>query len=839
TAYVVEARLKVMLEEDYVALNKNNKGRTSPKGISTKKDVHTLGSQIIHEIIIPELTREVNQGKNFAQLRQVYNSLILATWYKKKIKDSILAQVYADKNKVTGVDYRRDATHGVSNIYEQYLQAFKKGVYNYIKEESDVVTQKRIPRKYFSGGFGVKDFALKVLETTDHIDFAMSTHLRGFIVNASVVTATTSDYTLLPVRVIAKETNPSVVLIGPAMAFAAFGDSAMTAQVNELLWMDGVKNGINGDVNYQEGLQEMYRISKNRTGYQKFFTDRGLQDNPFLTFLKEKGFPEDIEDFLKMVNQEMKKKRSDQTEFQYGAAVWIMWFIKADADYDAEIMTNKKKPQIRSLWNLIIGQKRISRSNLRRYICDSFSILMVVMAEGMGFESGVLTRIPILVGDDGKQYSDGLNPTEEAHVAVLFNPPGRGAEILDQGGIHVGHKAFKVLDSNLQWKVVRSLADVGNRRGETAAEIKEYYQIWLDNVTAQDDVVNLGKNWESITFDKVKEELNRLEGLAQQHEHSPVMARYEELLKMQDHLRGIIREVRGIVEKNRKTDEGNILNQFNDFQYQEFIFRRVNSDLDVALFKIESSVNSNEGQLKLRRDVSSNTVTIVNIDLFDRNKRGGGLLRAVLDKLYQIMPKGSHLNFQGVINSTTLEGWVEGIAAQRAHHSRFFEQESGRELIRIDGLIQQWNSQAPERSFFVKNPFILHSLYSLLRAYMTWSIQHPTDGLRSLEDITAEKGFGKALLGAKFKDLHINIANNGDINITSQIDKAMGSDKTGGIDFSSNTMRLQTRNGKGEIKFHLDSDQLARFQDALGFTPVIINIQPMMDLKLFLGLPNE
>ena len=37
-------------------------------------------------------------------------------------------------------------------IYGQYLQAFKKGVYNYIKEEYDPVSQEVLPRQYFSGG---------------------------------------------------------------------------------------------------------------------------------------------------------------------------------------------------------------------------------------------------------------------------------------------------------------------------------------------------------------------------------------------------------------------------------------------------------------------------------------------------------------------------------------------------------------------------------------------------------------------------------------------------------------------------------------------------------------
>src|SRR5208283_3541738 len=100
--------------------------------------------------VIPELTKEVNENKNFTKLRQVYNSLILATWYKKKIKDSILTKVYTDKNKVVGVNINDPREK--EKIYQRYLQAFKKGVYNYIKEDHDPVTQETLPRKYFSGG---------------------------------------------------------------------------------------------------------------------------------------------------------------------------------------------------------------------------------------------------------------------------------------------------------------------------------------------------------------------------------------------------------------------------------------------------------------------------------------------------------------------------------------------------------------------------------------------------------------------------------------------------------------------------------------------------------------
>ena len=112
TAYVVESKLKVMLEEDYLAMERNT------PAVSLRKQ-SAGASQVFRDVILPELEKEINQGKNFAQLRQVYNSLILATWYKKKIKESILNQVYSDKNKVLGLNADRLSLNA-KQIYQLY-----------------------------------------------------------------------------------------------------------------------------------------------------------------------------------------------------------------------------------------------------------------------------------------------------------------------------------------------------------------------------------------------------------------------------------------------------------------------------------------------------------------------------------------------------------------------------------------------------------------------------------------------------------------------------------------------------------------------------------------------
>ncbi|MDP8264039.1 MAG: class I SAM-dependent methyltransferase [Candidatus Aceula lacicola] len=142
-AFVLESTLKVMLEEDYVALSK---GEAKIQSDSDNK----LASEIVREIVIPELEKEVNYGKNFSQLRQIYQSMILATWFKKKLKGFIVNRIYSDQKKIEGVDLVDSKVS--QEIYEEYLKAFEKGVCDFIKVEHDPYTNKNIPRKYFSGG---------------------------------------------------------------------------------------------------------------------------------------------------------------------------------------------------------------------------------------------------------------------------------------------------------------------------------------------------------------------------------------------------------------------------------------------------------------------------------------------------------------------------------------------------------------------------------------------------------------------------------------------------------------------------------------------------------------
>lgn len=151
SAYVLEGHLKVMLEQDFMALQENLVGANGRSPVLSEfKVLSAVTADVVREILIPEIEKEVNTGHHFAPLRQITNAMILAAWYKKSLKESLLGKIYVDKAKTQGVHVDDVTVH--DKIYAQYKEAFKKGVYNYIREDLDTQTQTLLPKKYFSGG---------------------------------------------------------------------------------------------------------------------------------------------------------------------------------------------------------------------------------------------------------------------------------------------------------------------------------------------------------------------------------------------------------------------------------------------------------------------------------------------------------------------------------------------------------------------------------------------------------------------------------------------------------------------------------------------------------------
>ncbi len=171
-AFVESCHLKVMLEEDYRARQKaHDRALTQVADTAETSEISRMTSEAIRTVILPAIEKEVNSGAHFTRLRQIAQSLVLATWFKKKLLTGLeesktrhlFATTYLDRNLIEGVDI--DDKQIKEKIYAQYLEAFKQGVYNYIREDYDPDTQNIIPRKYFSGGMAFNVDAAMVTQS--------------------------------------------------------------------------------------------------------------------------------------------------------------------------------------------------------------------------------------------------------------------------------------------------------------------------------------------------------------------------------------------------------------------------------------------------------------------------------------------------------------------------------------------------------------------------------------------------------------------------------------------------------------------------------------------------
>jgi hypothetical protein len=150
-AIIEDSKLRVQTENDYltIAANKENGRGSSNPSIDSNDQMAEI---VFKKTILPLIEADVNEGGNFAVLRQIFNSLVLSVWYKEALKRSIVAELYIDRGMTAGMGYSSQTTP--ETVYAQYLEAFRVGVFEYIRE--DVVgptADDIVPRKYFSGGF--------------------------------------------------------------------------------------------------------------------------------------------------------------------------------------------------------------------------------------------------------------------------------------------------------------------------------------------------------------------------------------------------------------------------------------------------------------------------------------------------------------------------------------------------------------------------------------------------------------------------------------------------------------------------------------------------------------
>lgn len=152
SAFITKSSLELMSEHDYLA------------GASTG---NSQKSALDH--ILPDLSKEVNSGEHFSNLRQLYRSMILAVWFKSKFRDSFYKH-YINKNKLTKEQLRDSELK--DKIYKLYCQAFEQGVYDLVKKDDGV------RRNYFCGGVAGQGI-YKQIKISSSLEVPLSQHAQG------------------------------------------------------------------------------------------------------------------------------------------------------------------------------------------------------------------------------------------------------------------------------------------------------------------------------------------------------------------------------------------------------------------------------------------------------------------------------------------------------------------------------------------------------------------------------------------------------------------------------------------------------------------------------------
>jgi len=942
TAYVVESKLKVMLEQDYLALEK---GLSSPKssvgdpGHGNDKDVNALGSQIVREIVIPELTKEVNENKNFAQLRQVYNSLILATWYKKKIKDSILSQVYADKNKVKGVEYTDSvipAKAGIQNkgdvegIYQQYLQAFKKGVYNYIKEETDPTTQQIISKKYFSGGFNLAIVALeerKVFSGSEIISrnkaMLVEVRVEGLNDKAMLSEAEVEDHAKIIFGEAFREHLAELAEINKQADYNAQSVFSKILELRNVLGSEFFRHWPefrNSWMEHQEGYQRYgpeFIFAMSIRFYQEFGNNLSaywpelnlaLAKAPIARAIVQFGgiikSREDLRDILKELNSIYQKAHSSEDYFTFDSTVTLSKIVHNSQelkDISEELLTlygstpeESREKMSRAFGNVVhiilntgdirevgkelqtiladnndeyVYDKSVSLRGLRGNIHEKSDIkkswnYLTELALYMGKEArrafraieGLITEELINTQEDMEKYKRILwemlrvdvthskgsltkrpneKPLRESDALQDFFQ-----EVWSDYIIGLANKAENI--DNLARTLVDQAKHISNELGSVVEEMvsvvskdkrerEEFIKRW--SKFEEEHLVPLGYHVLLYLIEKGKDEF-MYEAIVYKLEHQ------EERLVGGESV---------VTVYGKKVDNVNLHpSGGHSINGKRFVF--INSDIDSYLAFIEE-VRQGVKYLQKKGADFSPTVNPLIRDFF-LQYNGEHLKKLYFQRIraheygHQAQDmKGAKYNKEdrfglpyGIWN-TLFPYQRESIDRETVAHLSEFILADDPKYALIDMIDKVFFSSSGVETgsiYEFSALWILHNLvdserkpslkdwfsYSKVLDSIEYLFKLDPEELRSLALQLMENNWSKEL--AK---------------IVAEADAAMVKTTTpGGIDFNADKIGLQIQNDGESIRFKMDPTMLQQLQNAPGFVPVVISIQPMENLALFLGL---
>jgi hypothetical protein len=140
---VVEAGLNVMLESDYLG---------GAPSTAQRSENQTFAEGLLKSLVLPALVQEVNHAPQYAALRQVFFSRVVAEWYKQRPRaGAIFRPVIGLGNADT---WRSAVAWSARSVFDRYRQSLTNGEYS-LSEAGEVShggRQYSFERRYFTGG---------------------------------------------------------------------------------------------------------------------------------------------------------------------------------------------------------------------------------------------------------------------------------------------------------------------------------------------------------------------------------------------------------------------------------------------------------------------------------------------------------------------------------------------------------------------------------------------------------------------------------------------------------------------------------------------------------------
>jgi hypothetical protein len=141
---ILKNSLGVCLESEYFS-------QTAEAKDGKLRELQDYASGLMKELIIPVLEKKVNESYSYAALKEIYNALVLARWYKNKFGFRYNSLLHTMGKSEIIEDAEVNFSYGPEMAYQDYIKSYKSGEYSFSESyQSGMGSYTTV--SYFSGG---------------------------------------------------------------------------------------------------------------------------------------------------------------------------------------------------------------------------------------------------------------------------------------------------------------------------------------------------------------------------------------------------------------------------------------------------------------------------------------------------------------------------------------------------------------------------------------------------------------------------------------------------------------------------------------------------------------